>query len=88
MNVMNKVDGLEVGYNVPAAVGMDEADIQTPCLVVDLDALPDGATVGQWIAQHAPGTLNVAGPRESQSPGIGVAAAESLRRWLVGGDVG
>lgn len=39
MNVMNKVDGLEVGYNVPAAVGMDEADIQTPCLVVDLDAL-------------------------------------------------
>ncbi len=39
MNVMNKVDGLEVGYNVPASVGMDEADIQTPCLVLDLDAL-------------------------------------------------
>lgn len=39
MNVMNKVDGLEVGYNVPAAVGMNEADIQTPCLVLDLDAL-------------------------------------------------
>jgi len=39
MNVMNKVDGLEVGYNVPAAVGMDEAEIQTPCLVLDLDAL-------------------------------------------------
>ncbi len=39
MNVMNKIEGLEVGYNVPAAVGMDEADIQTPCLVVDLDAL-------------------------------------------------
>lgn len=36
---MNKIEGLEVGYNVPAAVGMDEADIQTPCLVVDLDAL-------------------------------------------------
>ncbi len=30
---------LEVGYNVPASVGMDEADIQTPCLVLDLDAL-------------------------------------------------
>lgn len=39
MNVMKKVDGLEVGYNVPAAIGMDEADIQTPCLMVDLDAL-------------------------------------------------
>ncbi|MBP2280706.1 3-hydroxy-D-aspartate aldolase [Psychrobacter sp. PL15] len=30
---------LEVGYNVPASVGMDEADIQTPCLILDLDAL-------------------------------------------------
>ncbi len=39
MNVMKKVDELEVGYNVPAAIGMDEADIQTPCLVLDLDAL-------------------------------------------------
>ncbi|MEM9471460.1 MAG: 3-hydroxy-D-aspartate aldolase BhcC [Pseudomonadota bacterium] len=39
MNVMKKVDGLEVGYNVPAAIGMDETDIQTPCLVLDLDAL-------------------------------------------------
>ncbi len=39
MSIMNKIEGLEVGYNVPAAVGMDEADIQTPCLVVDLDAL-------------------------------------------------
>lgn len=29
----------EVGYNIPASVGMDEADIQTPCLVLDLDAL-------------------------------------------------
>ena len=30
---------LEVGYNIPAEVGMNEQDIQTPCLVVDLDAL-------------------------------------------------
>jgi 3-hydroxy-D-aspartate aldolase len=34
-----KPDELEVGYNIPAMVGMDEADIQTPCLVLDLDAL-------------------------------------------------
>ena len=32
-------DELEVGYDVPALPGMDEADIQTPCLVLDLDAL-------------------------------------------------
>jgi 3-hydroxy-D-aspartate aldolase len=32
-------DGLEVGYDVPALPGMAEADIQTPALVLDLDAL-------------------------------------------------
>ena len=35
-------DGLtdhEVGYDILAAVGMDESDIQTPCLILDLDAL-------------------------------------------------
>lgn len=28
----------EIGFDVPALPGMSEADIQTPCLVVDLDA--------------------------------------------------
>ena len=32
-------DQLEVGFDVPAKPGMDEADIQTPALVLDLDAL-------------------------------------------------
>jgi 3-hydroxy-D-aspartate aldolase len=32
-------DELEVGYDVPAIPGMDEGDIQTPALVLDLDAL-------------------------------------------------
>ena len=31
--------GYEVGYDIPAVPGMDEADIQTPCLILDLDAL-------------------------------------------------
>ena len=39
MNAQTKIDELEVGYDIPAKVGMDEADIQTPCLVLDLDAL-------------------------------------------------
>lgn len=39
MNMVKQIPELEVGYNVPAAVGMDEKDIQTPCLVLDLDAL-------------------------------------------------
>ncbi|MGY6696317.1 MAG: 3-hydroxy-D-aspartate aldolase BhcC [Roseinatronobacter sp.] len=39
MNAPANFDQLEVGYDVPALPGMDEADIQTPCLVLDLDAL-------------------------------------------------
>lgn len=32
-------DELEVGFDIPAVPGMDEADIQTPCLILELDAL-------------------------------------------------
>ena len=30
---------LEVGYDIPAAIGMAEDEIQTPALILDLDAL-------------------------------------------------
>jgi 3-hydroxy-D-aspartate aldolase len=39
MNKQTNFQGLEVGYDIPALPGMDETDIQTPCLVLDLDAL-------------------------------------------------
>lgn len=39
MNAPTKFADLEVGYDIPAAIGMDESAIQTPCLVLDLDAL-------------------------------------------------
>ncbi|WP_114965641.1 3-hydroxy-D-aspartate aldolase BhcC [Alkalilacustris brevis] len=39
MTEMSALDGLEVGFDVPALPGMPAADIQTPCLVLDLDAL-------------------------------------------------
>ena len=39
MNAPVNFDQLEVGFDIPALPGMDEADIQTPCLVLDLDAL-------------------------------------------------
>jgi hypothetical protein len=48
-----------------------------PCLVVDLRE-PNAAAVKQWLAENSVKTLNVAGPRESQSPGIGGEA----RRFL------
>jgi 3-hydroxy-D-aspartate aldolase len=39
MNAPVTFEGLDVGYDIPALPGMDEAEIQTPCLVLDLDAL-------------------------------------------------
>ena len=39
MNKHADFQGLEVGYDIPALPGMAEAEIQTPCLILDLDAL-------------------------------------------------
>jgi 3-hydroxy-D-aspartate aldolase len=39
MNKHVNLEEYEVGFDIPAKPGMDEADIQTPCLVLDLDAL-------------------------------------------------
>ena len=39
MNSLSNLDEFEVGFDIPAKPGMNEADIQTPCLVLDLDAL-------------------------------------------------
>ncbi|KIC46908.1 alanine racemase [Ruegeria sp. ANG-S4] len=39
MNKPVNIDQLDVGYDIPAAIGMDESDVQTPCLILDLDAL-------------------------------------------------
>lgn len=52
MTALNDPKNLEVGYDVPAVPGMDEADIQTPCLVVDLDALEKNIrTMGQYAKE-------------------------------------
>ena len=53
MNARTKFQVLEVGYNVPAAVGMDEKDIQTPALVIDLGALERNIRkMGDWAKAH------------------------------------
>ncbi len=36
---MRSFDGLEVGFDIPALPGMTEDQIQTPCLILDMDAL-------------------------------------------------
>ena len=47
------IDTLEVGYDIPALPGMDESEIQTPCLVLDLDALERNIKkMGDYAAAH------------------------------------
>ena len=53
-----------------------------PCLVIDLAAQTSGTTVCTWAQDHEIRTLNVAGPRESKSPGIHAHARQFLRQLL------
>ena len=53
-----------------------------PVLVVNLGYAPDAARTKRWLAEHGIGTLNVAGPRESEHPGIQARAARFLLKVL------
>jgi hypothetical protein len=53
-----------------------------PCLVVDLDNPPEWPIVRRWLQEHGVKVLNIAGPRESQAPGIAEQAREFLRHCL------
>jgi hypothetical protein len=55
---------------------------EKPCAVVDLDGSPDAESVREWLRGNAARVLNVAGPRESTSPGVYEAACEFLRELL------
>lgn len=53
MNKHTDFAGLEVGYDIPALPGMAQADIQTPCLVLDLDALERNVKkMGDYARAH------------------------------------
>ena len=53
MNGSPSLAGYTVGYDIPALPGMDEADIQTPCLVLDLDALERNIRkMGEYAEMH------------------------------------
>jgi hypothetical protein len=58
--------------------------LRRPLLVVDLRDDPDPAAARRWIEDETVGVLNVAGPRESQDPGIGAAARAYLERLFAG----
>jgi len=53
MNAKTDFSDLEVGYDIPAVPGMDEGDIQTPCLILDLDALERNIRkMGEYAKAH------------------------------------
>src|SRR5215470_6171588 len=50
------ISALEVGFDIPAVSGMREADIQTPCLILDLDALERNIKkMGDYAKAHGMG---------------------------------
>jgi hypothetical protein len=53
-----------------------------PSLTIDLSGPRDGTAAREWIAREGIRVLNVAGPRESRSPGSYAAAAGLLRDLL------
>ena len=55
-----------------------------PCLTIPPDAAPDQAArrLGAWLDEHRIATLNVAGNRASQTPGISAFVAAVLERAL------
>jgi hypothetical protein len=55
-----------------------------PCYLADLARTTDLRRVRSWLADHDIRVLNVAGPRESSSPGIGQVALRFLRDLLSG----
>jgi len=50
--------------------------------VVDLEHSPDVLDTREWLAEHDIRVLNVAGPRESRTPGIHAEAIVFLRALL------
>lgn len=59
------------------------ARLHKPYLVIDVTKRPSAITVRDWGRRHRIRTLNVAGPRESKSPGIYAQAAAFLQEVLL-----
>ena len=53
-----------------------------PCLILDLNNTCDPEKIRKWIIRHKIQVLNIAGPRESQNPGIYDQARVFLETWM------
>jgi len=58
--------------------------LKRPVFSWPADAVEDVGLFRRWLQVYGIRTLNVAGPRESESPGIHVAACRILRAYLGG----
>jgi hypothetical protein len=58
--------------------------LRRPCLVVDLDLPVDTEAVNRWLAANRIQTLNIAGPRASESPHAYDLAVATLRNIFHG----
>lgn len=56
--------------------------LKKPLQILDLDDEPEAAAVHDWLQQQGIHVLNVAGPRESQNPGIYHKAEQFLEQVL------
>ena len=93
-NVLDSDGTLIVCHGSPSGGTLLTARLATrhkqPLLVVDLDEIDgDGIeqtrdAVCEWLADNSVATLNVAGPRESQSAGIHQEACDLLTRVFSG----
>ena len=43
------IDDYEVGYNIPAKIGMEVNDIQTPSLIIDYKIFQNNIKFESWI---------------------------------------
>lgn len=53
-----------------------------PCLVIDVERLPALDEAQAWLLEQPIEVLNVAGPRESQAPGISDTARQLLKNLI------
>jgi hypothetical protein len=53
-----------------------------PCKVIDLNEPLDAEDLRKWLEDNGVATLNVAGPRESQNPGIETQSRKALETAL------
>ena len=77
--VLTDAEGLSVSKGTARALDYAES-LGKPHTVIDLDALDALACARAWLGDKAEGTLCVAGPRESEAPGISAKARAFLEQ--------